>query len=459
MRKILFFLFVIFIVLPLSWLLFNLFEGKEPTVSTTLPSVYLKKNFQLSLTVEDQGTGLRQVEVMLVQGGKRKTLIDKKYPSFGYSGMLRGAIGSGVLSDAFEIPIESWKYGMGDGDAQIHIYVTDYSWRGWNRGNVADIEKSVIIDTKPPEIEVISKTHNVSKGGSALVLYRLFEDEITSGVQVGDRFYPGYAGLTDDDKVMTAFFALTHGQGPGTEIYVKAIDPAGNSAKRGFYHYIKEKKFRTDLLKISDAFLQQKMPEFNLGAEDFKFDGSEKGLLDKFIYINRTIRKKNIEKILFPVEKTESKLMWEDRFLRLPGSATRAKFADRRIYKYNGKEIDRQTHMGIDLASVSHADVPAANAGKIIGVDDIGIFGKCVLIDHGFGLCSSYAHLSTIMVKEGDYVKKGDIIAKTGTTGLAGGDHLHFAVSIQDVFVNPVEWWDQSWIENNIYSKIKLVKK
>ncbi len=459
MRKILFFLFLVCVILPLSWLLFNLFEGKSPIVTPTLPSNYLKKNFQLSLSVEDKGTGLRQVEVSLVQGEKRKTLINKKYPSLGYSGVANGIVGSGVFSDTFDIAIESWKYGMKDGDAQIHIHVADYSWRGWNKGNNADFKTQVIIDTKPPEIEVLSKNHNVSRGGSGLVLYKIEEKNISSGVQVGDRFYPGYSGLTEDESIRIAFFALTHEQGPGTEIFVKAMDPAGNVAKRGFYHYIKEKKFRTDVLKISDQFLQSKMPEFDLGADAMKFQGSDKALLEKFVYINRTVRKQNIERILLPVEASQPDLMWKDRFLRLSGSATRAKFADRRIYKHNGKEIDRQTHMGIDLASVSHAEVPAANAGVVIGVDEIGIFGKCVLIDHGFGLCSSYAHLSSILVKEGDRVKRGDIIARTGATGLAGGDHLHFAVSVQDVFVNPVEWWDQSWIENNIYSKIKLVKK
>ena len=459
MKKILFFLFFICVVLPLSWLLLNLFEEKKPAIAIQLPSVYLTKSYALALTVTDQGTGLKQVLISITQEGKEKTLANKQYIFTGYQALFLGSAGTGVLTDSFEIPIESWKYGMKDGEAVIKISVSDFSWRGWNKGNIVELEKKVIIDTKPPDIEVLSKTHNVSRGGTGLVIYKIEEKNIDSGIQVGEHFYPGYPGMFDQKNVMAAFFALSHLQGPGTEIYVKAEDPAGNVAKRGFYHYIKEKKFRTDVLKISDSFLQVKMPEFDLGTKDAVFDSSEKGLLDKYIYINRNIRTLNIKEVLKPVSETDSVLMWQDRFLRLPGSATRAKFADYRIYKYKGKEVDRQTHMGIDLASVAHAEVPAANSGRVIGVENIGIFGKCVLIDHGFGLCSSYAHLSSVAVKKGDMVKKGDIIARTGATGLAGGDHLHFAMSVHDVFVNPVEWWDQSWIKNNIYSKIKNVRQ
>ncbi|SLM31109.1 Peptidase M23/M37 family protein [Desulfamplus magnetovallimortis] len=459
MKKILFFIFFIGVVLPFLWFIFNIYEGKQPEISLKLPSLYLTDSYELNLEVSDKGTGLRQVLITITQGTKEKNLVNKKFPFKGYLGILKGVSGSGVMEDNVKIPLESWKYGMGDGEAVIKIVVSDFSWRGWNKGNIAEIEKKVVIDTRPPEVEVLSKTHNISRGGTGLVIYRIKEENVKSGIQVGDHFYPGYSGMFNQKNIMAVFFALSHEQGPGTEIFVKAEDLAGNIAKRGFYHYIKEKKFRSDVLNISDSFLQSKMPEFDLGVQDIVFEPSDKGLLDKFIYINRNVRKLNIEKILKPVAETDSTLMWKDRFLRLPGSATRAKFADHRIYKHNGKEIDRQTHMGIDLASVAHAEVPASNAGRVIGVDNIGIFGKSVLIDHGFGLCSSYAHLSSIFVKKGDMVKKGDIIAKTGATGLAGGDHLHFAISVHDVFVNPVEWWDQSWIDNNIYSKIDDVRQ
>ena len=149
---------------------------------------------------------------------------------------------------------------------------------------------------------------------------------------------------------------------------------------------------------------------------------------------------------------------WKDRFLRLPKSAPRAGFADDRTYLYKGKVIDQQTHLGIDLASLKHSPVPAANHGVVVFADRLGIYGRTVLIDHGFGLFSMYAHLNQITANVGQKVSKGDILGKTGNTGLAGGDHLHFGMLVHDTFVNPIEWWDAAWIKNNITSKIEMVK-
>jgi murein DD-endopeptidase MepM/ murein hydrolase activator NlpD len=142
----------------------------------------------------------------------------------------------------------------------------------------------------------------------------------------------------------------------------------------------------------------------------------------------------------------------------LPNSANRARFADHRTYFYKKTEIDRQVHLGIDLASLANSPVPAANSGMVVFAEPLGIYGRTVIIDHGFGLFSMYSHLSFIAVKAGDQVSSGDILGRTGSTGLAGGDHLHFSMLINDTFVNPVEWWDIKWIENNVLSKIEQVK-
>lgn len=459
MKRILLFFFLLFVIFPLFLFLFNQFELRTPVVNVNIPVTYLPKTYDMNLDIKERGTGLRRIFISISQNSKDKVILDKIYPRVSKSGFF---FGSGVYSESLKVAVESSKYGMVDGEATLTVKISDYSWWRWNNGNRFLIEQKVVIDTKPPEIEVLSKTHNVNRGGVGLVIYRLKSDndQITSGVQVGDVFYKGYSGLFDQhNDVFASFFALNHLQGAGTEMYVKAEDVAGNISKKGFYHYIKEKKFRNDTLEISDSFLQNIMPQFNLGEVEATFDSAANPLLNKFIYINQKLRPLNIDQILKPVEQTENKMMWSGTFIRLPGAAPRAQFADRRTYKYNGKQIDQQYHMGVDLASLARSDIPAANSGRIIGVDDIGIFGKCVLIDHGFGLCSSYAHLSNISVKVGDMVKRGDVIGQTGVTGLAAGDHLHFGMSVDKTFVNPVEWWDPLWIKNNIDLKINEVKQ
>ncbi len=106
-----------------------------------------------------------------------------------------------------------------------------------------------------------------------------------------------------------------------------------------------------------------------------------------------------------------------------------ARFGDRRTYMYQNKDVDQQIHLGEDLASLMNSPVPAANNGIVVLAEPVGIYGNTVIIDHGLGVFSGYSHLSQIDVKVGDKVEKGAVVGKTGTTGLAGGDHLHFDVN------------------------------
>jgi murein DD-endopeptidase MepM/ murein hydrolase activator NlpD len=196
------------------------------------------------------------------------------------------------------------------------------------------------------------------------------------------------------------------------------------------------------------------MPEFNIDVAP----GSETPMVDKFLKVNRELRNSNGKQLLEIVSETDKKLYWKGAFLRLPHSARKANFADHRNYKYKDHVIDQQVHLGIDLASVAHSPVPSSNSGKVVFTGHLGIYGKTVVIDHGFGVFSTYSHLSAFSVKQGQVVSKGDTIGRTGSTGLAGGDHLHFGIMVHNTFVNPVEWWDATWIKNNISTKIETVK-
>jgi murein DD-endopeptidase MepM/ murein hydrolase activator NlpD len=158
------------------------------------------------------------------------------------------------------------------------------------------------------------------------------------------------------------------------------------------------------------------------------------------------------------LRQTDPELYWEGAFLRLPHSAQRSGFADHRKYVYGGQTVDRQVHLGIDLASTEHAPVPAANNGRVVFAEYLGIYGMTVVLDHGFGLFSMYGHLSRIQVEKDQMVSKGDVIGFTGMTGLAGGDHLHYSIIVTHTFVNPVEWWDPAWIQHNVTGKLERVK-
>ena len=99
--------------------------------------------------------------------------------------------------------------------------------------------------------------------------------------------------------------------------------------------------------------------------------------------------------------------------------------------------------------------VVAANAGRILNASWLGIYGNCVVIDHGMGVQSLYGHLSSFDVNVGDTVTRGQQIGRSGMTGLAGGDHLHFTMLVGGRMVNPVEWWDAHWIADRVDRKLR----
>jgi murein DD-endopeptidase MepM/ murein hydrolase activator NlpD len=125
-------------------------------------------------------------------------------------------------------------------------------------------------------------------------------------------------------------------------------------------------------------------------------------------------------------------------------------FAVHRTYYYNNNEIDQQVHLGVDLASTKRAEIKAANRGNVVFAEYLGIYGNTVILDHGQGIFSLYSHLSQIGVAVGELIDKGAVIALSGTTGMAGGDHLHFSILVNGIFVTPLEWWDLQWLQLNI---------
>ena len=434
-------------ILISGWFLWGRLEGEKPVIATEIPS-FLNPAQEFILNLSDAKSGIRKVWVAVEQNGRETVLRDDLYP-------LKGSADSApVHTLSVSVKMDVKKLGITDGKAIFRVMVRDNSWQGWFHGNKTEIEKEILIDTRPPEIVVLNRVHNLNQGGAGLVIYRLSEPCPVSGVMVGDLFYPGQPGYFSDPGIQLAFIALNHQQGPGTEIFIKAIDQAGNATRSGFPHHIKRKAFKKDTISLSDSFLNQKMPEFDVEVPQ----DSQKPMLARFIKVNKDLREANYQRILSAVAASDNKLYWEGIFTRLPNSAPRAGFADHRTYLYEGKEVDQQDHLGADLASLQQSPIPAANSGRVIFIDFVGIYGKTVLLDHGFGLFSMYSHLNSFNVKAGQMVSKNDIIGYTGSTGMAAGDHLHFAMLVRNTFINPIEWWDEGWIKTNITDKIKEVK-
>lgn len=441
--------FSLVLILPATWFLFDRLEGEKPVVDLDRLPPSVPAVFDITGSVHDENSGISRIYVSLQQNAKETILSDEVFPTLGF--LRKGA----TLRSPVHLTVNASTLGISDGPATLRIAVWDHSWRDWWKGNQTYFEKEFIVDTRPPVLSVLTTQHNLAPGGSGLLIYKLSEPCPESGVYVGQDFFPGHSGYFDDQTLYLAFFAVPFDYDGASELYASAVDKAGNSARSGFYHHIRSRRFKASTLTISDSFLNSKIPEFQ-NAEGFP---SDKSHADQFVFINTDLREKNNHLILANGRKTANKILWNDAFGRLPNSARQANFGDQRTYEYDGSKISNAVHMGIDLASVRQAEVPAANDGRVVFTGEAGIYGNLVCLDHGFGLMSLYAHLSRITVGAEELVSKGDIIGYTGMTGMAGGDHLHFAMFIDHVFVDPVEWWDAAWITHNVSSKLEMVRR
>ena len=324
--------------------------------------------------------------------------------------------------------------------------------------------RDLTVRLTPPRVAVLSTHHYINGGGAEVIVYRVDPQDVASGVRVGDLEYPGYPAsgargervAMSDPALRVAYFALLHDQPATTPMRVFARDEAGNSVAVDFDRRTFPKPVRQGRIDLPDAFIERVVPAILAGTTDVAPTGST---LEKFLVINGELRRKNNAKIAAFAAETSPEMLWGGvTFHPFTNSAVQAAFADQRTYIYQGREVDRQTHLGFDLASYAGTAVVAANRGKVLFAGELGIYGQTVILDHGMGVQSLYAHLSSIGVTVGSIVEKAQELGRSGMTGMAAGDHLHYTMLVHGRMVNPIEWWDSHWIDDRILRKLRDVK-
>jgi murein DD-endopeptidase MepM/ murein hydrolase activator NlpD len=268
---------------------------------------------------------------------------------------------------------------------------------------------------------------------------------------VGSYFFTSFPAKKSLPETRLALFAYPYNADPSTPAQIVARDDAGNQSLANFTYKVFPKKFRTDTIALTDDFMNRVVPPIMAETPEMSDAGSP---LKNFLQINGPLRQIDAQRLLELAKHTAPTFLWKEPFLRLPAK-TEASFAEYRTYTYNGQVVDHQTHLGFDLAGLEHMPVRAANDGVVVFAGFLGIYGNAVVIDHGCGVQSLYGHMSSIAVKEGDAVKREQEIGRTGQTGLAGGDHLHFTILLDGMPVNPIEWWDPHWIHDRIQAKLE----
>ena len=415
----------------LCWLVLGNMDFDDPVVSLKTPVTVVGAKTALTLEAGDETTGLREVKVTFSQGGREKVVLEKKFPP-------EGGPGAKV-----ELPftLEPKALGFKEGKATLTAVAWDRSWRDWFRGRSTTLSREVTIDLVPLSLSFQAVSHLLHAGGTGCIDYRLSKPAKESGLLVGGRFYQGFPNPKGGQEEYVVLFPVPQ-EGPATtQVELVARPGAGQEVKQAVTLKVKPRKWRHDKLNLSDNFLRKiatTLPGSNPGDP-----------LANYLEDNRKMRAENHARFRQVSSQSAPQPLWSGAFQRFLGKRE-AGFGDRRTYIYQKKDVDQQTHLGEDLASLVNSPVPAANNGVVVLAEPLGIYGNTVILDHGLGVFSSYSHLSQIDVKVGDKVAKGAVVGKTGTTGLAGGDHLHFAINLQGEFVDPVEWWDAHWLKDQV---------
>ncbi len=314
----------------------------------------------------------------------------------------------------------------------------------------ARLEREVNVVTQPPSVSVDSEQHYLYLGMADLATFSVSGSWTEAGVRVGDETFRAWP-MPGGKPGLFSLFAFAWNMPPGTAPLVYASNGAGSDVTSPLVVVFPKKeqpKYTTHDLQVSDAFLQKVINELDPNGTGDP--------VARFVKINSEMRRANNKTLSDLRLKTADKFLWSQPFARQPHSQAEATFADVRNYMYHSKKIDQQVHLGYDLAVTQHVGVQASNDGKVVYAAPLGIYGNCIVVDHGYGLQTIYGHLSKIDVHEGDMVKRGQVMGLSGMTGMAGGDHIHFAMQLDGVQIDPKEWWDSHWIKDHIAKRVEL---
>ena len=314
----------------------------------------------------------------------------------------------------------------------------------------ARLERAVTVATQPPSISVDADQHYLYLGMADLATFNVSGVWTEAGVRVGDQVFRAWP-MPGGKPGLFSLFAFAWNMPASTAPVVYASNGAGNDVTGSLVFQFPKKeqpKYTTHDLQVSDAFMQKVINELDPNGTGDP--------VARFVKINNEMRRANNKTLSDLRLKSADKFLWSQPFTRQSHSQAEATFADVRNYIYQGKKIDQQVHLGYDLAVTQHIGVEASNDGRVVYAAPLGIYGNCIVVDHGYGLQTIYGHLSQINVHEGDMVKRGQAMGQSGQTGMAGGDHIHFAMQLDGIQIDPKEWWDPHWIKDHIAKRVEL---
>ncbi|MGH9350800.1 MAG: M23 family metallopeptidase [Terriglobia bacterium] len=436
---------LVVIVLIILFSVYKLTRNPAPTIKPAEAVVGIGLNSAVRFSVHDASHRITRVTVEVGQNGKwyEAPVTGKAVPAAknaGYTVEATAQVGRRAIPQLVQ------------GRAEIRVTAQNDSWGRFFRGGRAVLSLSVPVRFMPPQVEVLTSQHYINLGGCDMIVFNVSPGTTKSGVQVGKYFFPSFPVTDSKPLTRIALFAFPYDVDINTPARIVADDDAGNQTITSFNYKVFPAKWHESTIQVDDAYMQRVVPPILSQTTDVQDTGN---LVKNYVEINHDLRIVDKQRLVQFSKQTNPHFMWRQPFLRLPDTKLEANFADFRTYVYKGQAIDHEVHLGYDLASVEHSPVEAANDGQVVYAGWFDIFGNAVIIDHGCGLQTLYGHLASFKVKAGELVKRGQVIATSDSTGLAGGDHVHFGVYLDGIPVVPKEWWDPHWIHDRITAKLQ----
>lgn len=420
----------------------KMFERNLPQITLNTNGYWNLKS-PLELSIEDS-SGVKMYRVVLKSSKGEKVLYSEQPIS---------------LKNKVNISIEPPRsaYAMKDKTVTLVIQANDASKWNFLSGNSVEQEFTLNIDKHRPSLVSIAHSYKINKGGSAVVIFKA-EDENLKEMYIQTNYGKKFIAqpfYKDGYFISLLAWPVTQKNFKAT---IVAKDYAGNNAKSYIPLYLKQKNYRISRIKLSDRFLDGKISEL---AEEFLQTQGIENKLEQFKVINEEVRAQN-EKLIHEITSkvSDEKVTHFNikKMYPLRNAQVVATFGDHRKYLYKGEYISESYHLGLDLASNAMAEIKPQNSGDIVYSDFNGLYGNMPIIHHGLGLYTLYGHCSSVSANSGDFVQSKEVVARTGKSGYAMGDHLHFGVLVQGIEVRPAEWMDTTWIKINITDIIDNAK-
>jgi len=422
-------LLLIVIVCPIAYVVMR---SATPVLDLAAPVTVLGQSTSISVKIHDP-RGVRAVKAVVEQNGASFPIFEESQPSTDADRTVNFTAGVKTTP------------GLRDGKAKLIVEATSNDLLRKS----ARLERDLTVVTQPPSVTADSDQHYLYLGMADLATMNVSGTWTEAGVRVGDQKFRAWP-MPGGKPGMFSLYAFAWNMPPGTAPVAYASNGGLEATSPLVVQFPKKEQphYTTHDLQISDAFMQKVVNELDpSGSGD---------PVARFVKINSEMRRANNQTLADLRLKTADHFLWSQPFRRQTNSKTEASFADVRNYIYQGKKIDQQVHLGYDLAVTQHVGVEASNDGKVVYAAPLGIYGNCIVVDHGYGLQTIYGHLSQIQVHEGDMVKQGQVMGLSGMTGMAGGDHIHFAMQLDGVQIDPKEWWDAHWIKDHVAKRVEL---